>query len=223
MYETINLYHYLVNEALLYLKQNNSSSNENDDIYEVIALLETITNIHPELADMDPDPSLIAKLLETSKEIMDKENRNKDRPHHHNLRTDFARVYQGRGAGHQGRINRDRGNSFSKSAMDSDDEKRARTFNGNSRHSDHPHTNFGQSRSEHFYGRRGNSQNSRDDEGKERTFNPSWKNRNHPGNSSGQNRSESSDGGRSRNQNYQNRNGQNRSKADKDSNWRKKE
>lgn len=94
MYDTINLYEYLANEALLYLRQHQQSSEDN----KVKALLETITNIRPDLADIDPDPSLITQLCQLSQYISSMDQRKKDRQHNHNLNKNI-RGGQGKGRG----------------------------------------------------------------------------------------------------------------------------
>lgn len=93
MYKNINLYYYSVNELLLYREENKKI--EDDNLYELMSVINAITNIHPALAEVKVDPLLVPDLLETSEEIRRKEDQ-KRKPHqNYNTRGNMSGGHRG--------------------------------------------------------------------------------------------------------------------------------
>ncbi|KAG8328327.1 hypothetical protein J6590_000987 [Homalodisca vitripennis] len=82
MYEPINLYEYIINEALLLLEKAHSSEGQKDcsllddkDTDCVKDFVSKLSEIFPEMVKIEPDPHLVDRLHQTSKEIIQRENK----------------------------------------------------------------------------------------------------------------------------------------------------
>uniref|UniRef100_A0A1B6HLW1 Uncharacterized protein n=1 Tax=Homalodisca liturata TaxID=320908 RepID=A0A1B6HLW1_9HEMI len=82
MYEPINLYEYIINEALLLLEKAHSSEGQKDssllddkDTDCVKNFVSKLSEIFPEMVKIEPDPHLVDRLHQTSKEIIQRENK----------------------------------------------------------------------------------------------------------------------------------------------------
>uniref|UniRef100_A0A1B6FRK7 Uncharacterized protein n=1 Tax=Cuerna arida TaxID=1464854 RepID=A0A1B6FRK7_9HEMI len=161
MYETINLYEYIINEALLLLQKANSpkgkqdSSLSDDEDVEYIAhigcvedFVSKLREIFPELMKIEPDPQLVDRLHLTSKEIAEKEkhkfkeprndfrpsNRGGFSPHQERGRARGGRGYHQRGRGASSDVSSERRGRFSLANQRDKGERPAR--DSSSDHSD---------------------------------------------------------------------------------------
>lgn len=114
MYQPINLYEYITNEAKLFLLKAGASRPEDDpnsggenfpiaQLGSVEDLIFKVSEVHPEMMEVSPDPTLVDTLIEISKEnAKHEEGRkvNEGRERHFSREQHFNRENQ-RGRGRQ--------------------------------------------------------------------------------------------------------------------------
>uniref|UniRef100_A0A1B6MSX3 Uncharacterized protein n=1 Tax=Graphocephala atropunctata TaxID=36148 RepID=A0A1B6MSX3_9HEMI len=146
MYEPINLFHYIINEALLLLQktskgQLDSSVSDDEDVEHVAGtgyvedFVDKLSEIHPELMEITPDPQLVDKLHVTSKEIIDKEKNNFRGPRNNSTPSHRGGYgsHQERGRGRGGRGYHHRGGGASSEVLS---ERRGRFSVANQRNNE---------------------------------------------------------------------------------------